>query len=83
MKPKILRAIRVANLPREICNHLHGEHHPLSHRMWVGLVVMMSGVSVAHMAGGLPHLLALVVDMLGYGIHALGAVPYLEWLLEE
>ena len=65
MKLKILRAVKLANLPREICNHLHGEHHPVSHRMWCGLAVMAFGVFVAHTAAGLPHFIALTIDMVG------------------
>lgn len=83
MKHTILRAIKVANLPREICNHLHGDAHSVSHRMWVGFGVMLGGVMFAHMASGLPHFIAVVVDMTGYGIHALGATPFIEWLLED
>lgn len=83
MKMKFLRAVKVANLPREICNHLHGEDHTVAHRMWVGFVVMAGGVLLAHTASGFPHFIAVAIDMTGYGIHALGATPFIEWLLEE
>lgn len=83
MRQKILRAVKVANLPREICNHLHGDSHPISHRMWAGFVVMGIGVYIAHFSAGLPHYVAVLIDMTGYGIHALGATPYIEWLLED
>jgi hypothetical protein len=83
MKMKILKAVKVANLPREICNHLHGEEHALSHRMWVGLAVMLGGVFLAHSAAGMPHFVSVAIDMVGYAIHALGATPFIEWLLED
>lgn len=83
MENKLRRLLKVANLPREIANHLHGEEHPLGHRMIIGMVVMAGGVMFAHMASGMPHFVAVVIDMVGYGIHALGAVPFLEWVLEE
>lgn len=83
MKMKILKAVKLANLPREICHHLHGDDHSVSHRMWVGVAVMGAGVYFAHLSTEFPHYVAVLVDMTGYGIHALGATPFIEWLLEE
>lgn len=75
--------IRVVNLPRWICHHLIGEQHKTGHRMAVGGVVMLGGVLLAKCAEGMPHYVGVLVDMTGYGIHALGATPYIEWLLLE
>lgn len=83
MKLKILRVVKVANLPRELCHHLIGEHHTTAHRMWVGLAVMAGGVFLAKSADMVPHYVGVFVDLTGYGIHALGAAPYIEWLMEE
>lgn len=74
--------ISALNVPRRICHFMVGEEHRTSHRMAVGFIVMTGGVLVAKGAHGLPHILAIMGDMLGYGIHALGATPFLEWLLQ-
>lgn len=83
MHIKFLSAVKWANLPREICHHLHGEDHPVHHRMIWGVVIMAGGVFIAHTAAGFPHYVAVFIDMTGYGIHALGATPFIEWLLAE
>ena len=51
--------------------------------MAAGLAIMLSGVLVARLAEGAPHALAIVADVTGYGIHAVGAAPFVEWLLAE
>lgn len=83
MKFNFLKAVTIANLPRKICNHLHGPDHPVSHRMWVGVAIMMGGVFLAHAGASFPRYFAVLMDTTGYAIHALGATPFIEWLLEE
>lgn len=76
------RAVRVANLPRELCHMMLGDQHKTSHRMVVGFVVMTAGVLVAKQAHHMPYeALATLTDLTGYGVHALGATPFIEWLL--
>lgn len=83
MTKHILKVARKINLPREICNHLHGPAHAVSHRMWVGFFVMLAGVGFAHISAMLPHWAGMLFDLCGYGVHALGATPFIEWALED
>jgi hypothetical protein len=74
--------VTVVNLPREGCNLLIGKEHKTSHRMIAGMVVMGAGVLLAKTGHYMPYEgMAVAVDMTGYFVHALGATPYLEWLL--
>lgn len=85
-KPPKARALRVANLPREICRHTVGHDHSTLHRLVCGMGVMGFGVVFA-MIPTLAEIHALFAHMgfelVGFAIHGLGAVPYIEWLLEE
>lgn len=84
MRKIILGHLNVLNLPREICEVLLGKDHKTSHRMMVGLGVMGAGVGIAHCTAGVtPVVFSYLGDMFGYLIHALGAVPFLERLLES
>ena len=78
------RAIHFVNIPRHICRALIGEHHTHGHRMVAGAVLMTLGVTVSHVAGGTGILLVVYAgDLLGYAIHGIGVVPFLDFLLEE
>lgn len=71
------------NLPRYICNILVDKKHCLCHRYFVGILVMMCGVVIAKTIGHHPtHYIALVGDTLGYGLHGIGLIPFVETLLE-
>lgn len=79
------RIVQVVNLPRYICRHMVGEQHSCAHRMGVGVVVMTAGVGIA-MFGG--HVIPGAVghfmcDAIGYLVHGLGAVPFIEWLIAD
>lgn len=78
------RHLQYINLPRAICRSLIGRTHQPHHRMAVGVVIMATGVVIAQGS----HLVELFIfraafDLVGYGVHGLGAVPFLEWLLED
>lgn len=83
LKTKTPRAVQAINLPREICHWCLGHDHHISHRMIVGLMVMAVGVIIAKAGHHYPGFIAHASDLIGFFIHALGAVPYLEWLIEE
>jgi hypothetical protein len=69
----------LANAPRVICEHFLGENHTYGHRIFVGSFIMIFGVSIAQ-----AHVGIVFVDMFfegaGYVIHAIGAVPILEYV---
>lgn len=72
------------NIPRLICQSLIGKSHETHHRIAVGGFLMCTGVLIAQ--GG--HLVEIVVfkatlDLVGYTLHGVGIVPFLEWLLES
>ena len=77
--------LHFANLPREICHILIGKDHHIAHRLVAGGVIMSCGVAIAKYGGHYPdvHILHYLLDMGGYFVHALGAVPYIELLIEE
>lgn len=78
------RVLHICNVPRIICHRLIGGHHTPGHRMAVGLVIMIGGVAVAKSAHAAEYVIIQGgLDLLGYAIHGLGAVPFIEWLLEE
>lgn len=82
MALKILRVLRKANLMHLVCDHVMGERHTHRHRMIAGGVVMAIGVVIAK-AGGEIHMAAVhfIADGIGYLIHGIGAVPYVESLV--
>lgn len=72
------------NLPLIICNHLFGEKHSHIHRMSAGMVVMTCGVLISKSAGDVHYVIVhLLADGIGYMIHGIGAVPYIEYLIAQ
>jgi len=78
--------IRFIDLPRHLCQHAVGKHHTLGHRLIAGSIIMVAGVSTAK-AGVLvpmaPHLFHFSLDVVGYALHGLGCIPFIEYLMEE
>lgn len=82
-KLSVLRTVRKmqhTNPIRSICDHLLGEHHTLSHRLAVGFVVIMLGVTTVQGAHHVSSIwvLAYMIDAGGYALHGVGLMPYLE-----
>lgn len=73
------RCVRFLNVPKLVARQLAGPEHKPSHHMGVGFVFMVTGVTLASAGsyvafpGG--HVL---LDLIGWSIHALGFAPYLE-----
>lgn len=68
-------------LPRIICNHIIGHNHHVGHRITIGFMIMMLGVFIAKTASEY-YVLTIIYDACGYALHAIGAVPIIEWLLK-
>lgn len=68
------------NLPRIICNHVVSKEHSLKHRKIVGIVIMVVGVVIAK-GFFIPismEVVHVVCECTGFGLHALGAAPWIE-----
>jgi hypothetical protein len=76
------RHIELINLPRYICHVLIGREHKAEHRMLAGGVVMICGVLVSQMTGELL-IVKATAELIGCTLHAIGAIPILEWLLDD
>lgn len=71
------------NVVLMICDHLLGEKHDMKHRRACGGSVMVTGVLVAKSAVLIHYTFWHIgVDVLGYFIHGLGAVPFFEHFIE-
>jgi len=82
MEHKASKVIRYVNLPRFICTHVVGEKHSHKHRMSVGFVLMVIGVGTAKSFAEI-HIFGLdfVGDVIGYFLHGVGAVPYVDYFI--
>ena len=75
--------IRYINLPLLICDHVFGKNHKPTHRMTVGSIIAVLGVSIAQCGGGFPHIISFFIDFTGYSLHATGLYPILESIAEK
>ncbi len=84
MNCKSICCILTTRLSRNIANHLFGPNHTSAHKMVIGAVILLIGVSIAkaaHMIEFFPAQIA--VDAAGYSIHGMGLAPFLEVLMKE
>lgn len=70
------------NVPKIICLHMIGESHNETHRMGVGVIVMTCGVMVAHATAHI-FIIEYIGDIIGYCIHAIGGIPFVEHLIAK
>lgn len=73
--------LAVLYLPRIICNHIIGHNHHVGHRITIGFMIMVLGVFIAKTASEY-YILTIIYDACGYALHAIGAVPIIEWLIK-
>lgn len=73
-QPKIKLRLHHLNLPKHILNATVGHDHPIWSRLLMGLLIMVLSKLI--------HESILIVDALKELVHAIGAVPWLEWLVE-
>lgn len=70
------------NIVRPLCRNLVGQNHGFHHRAGVG--IMICGVVIAKTVGhNEQEVVALLGDTLGYGLHGIGLIPFVEHLLED
>jgi hypothetical protein len=75
--------LRKVNLIHHLCHAAFGPNHHPAIKYSAGGVIMILGVTVAKFAGEVHFLLAhYALDIIGYGIHGLGAVPFIERVIE-
>lgn len=78
------KALEKVNFPKYACLHLIGEKHSKGHRMGVGVIVMITGVVIAKSLAGVTVLqINIVGDVIGYMIHAIGAIPFIDHIVES
>jgi hypothetical protein len=76
--------VRRVNFVIPLCDALLGEQHSVRYRMGAGVVVMALGVTLAKTVGHVANpLIAYSADAIGFGIHALGMVPFIDHLIEK
>jgi hypothetical protein len=76
------KLISACNLPRKLCQFALGHDHSARHRLGAGLVIMGVGVFIAKVGGDV-HVYGLhyVLDLAGYLVHGIGAVPFVDYLV--
>jgi hypothetical protein len=71
-------------ISRYICNHLLGEHHTTAHRATVGSVIMLIGVTSVKLTANIEYtIIHIIVDIVGYGLHAIGMILIIEHLTKS
>jgi len=72
------------NVVRPLCNSMMGKHHTVTHRMLVGLGIMIFGAFIAHFFSHYEEVwVAVLGDTIGFGLHGIGLVPLIEALFDE
>ena len=87
MNKKIVKFIKIVEkpivttiqIPFIACTHLFGETHTSRHRMFTGVIFMISGVEVSNLFIEV-HFIHFIFDLVGYAIHGLGCLPFAERL---
>lgn len=76
-------SITKINFVHKACDVLAGEHHHPILRFTFGLCVMACGVYIAKTIGHHPQeAVAFAGDTVGYGIHGVGLIPFVEAILK-
>lgn len=79
---KLGQAIRKINIFHPLCRGVFGAQHVFLHRAVFGIVIMVCGVLIAKTLGHHPEfVLSVVGDAIGYGLHGIGLIPFVEEIL--
>lgn len=71
------------NVIRPICSVVLGKNHSTTHRLAAGFIVAAIGVVIAKHAGAFGNeYIEHIGDGVGYALHGLGLVPFIEYLAE-
>ncbi len=82
-KKKITLLPRI-NLAKKLADHLVGKNHKQGHRYLFGVLIMFVGVSISKYSAETEYfLLHIGGDALGYLIHGIGAIPFVEGFISE
>lgn len=76
------RIVRKVNVSKVVCDHLVGENHTQRHRMITGVIIVVAGVAISKIPTTI-HTLHFLFDAVGYGVHGLGCVPFIERFLSS
>lgn len=72
------------DITKKVCEHLVGEEHSKTHRFTVGVVIMSMGVGITKAVFIFdPAFIHFIGDVLGYGFHGIGAIPFVEYLISK
>jgi hypothetical protein len=81
---KVLIIIQKVNVVRPIAESLVGKHHSFRHRACTGIAIMVTGVFIAKFFGHSDYIAAAIAgDVIGYALHGVGLVPFVEALLAK
>jgi hypothetical protein len=70
------------NFVHHACDTLASKNHHILVRLLFGICVMLTGVYIAKTLGHHPvEAVAMAGDTVGYGIHGIGLIPFVEKIL--
>lgn len=78
------KIIPYINIPKVMATHLFSEHHSNTHRRVCGAVVMLIGVgfvTIMHNFNSVT--IHFFSDIVGYGFHGIGLIPYITILEKQ
>lgn len=79
---ELKKLVRAVNVPHHVCTHMFGKDHSHAHRMSVGALVMVCGVTFVKLVHVANFPVMILVDIVGYAVHGVGLTPFIEAALE-
>jgi hypothetical protein len=74
--------ITIVRMPYIISEHLFGKGHSPRHRISVGVMIMIIGVSISKMTFGYT-IFHFLYDGIGYLVHGIGCLPIIEYMEQK